>query len=138
MNRNNTQISLKLNSGLISFLLAGLFFVFFLDPVNSQVIASFSDSQDFLLAEDGHFKTVFVLEASKESYELLVSKAHEMPETLALKSKKNKKNYYSCSIQYIHLTDAYYVKKTLLNLGIEQLRINNNIYSLPDYEPATR
>jgi hypothetical protein len=138
MNRNNTQISYKLNSWLISLLLTGLFSVLFLYPVKSQVIASFSDSHDYLLAEDGQFKTVFVLEASKESYELLVSKALEMPETLSLKSKKNKKNHYSCSLHYIHPTDAYYVKKTLLNLGIEQLRINNNIYSLPDYDPACR
>jgi hypothetical protein len=138
MNRNNTQISFKLNSWLISLLLTGLLSVLFLNPVKSQVIASFSNSQDYLLAEDGQFKTVFVLEASKESYELLVSKALEMPETLTFKSERIKKNFYSCSLLYLHPTDAYYVKKTMLNLGIEQLRINNNIYSLPDYDPASR
>lgn len=138
MDHISNRISFKINKWFNSLVFIGLLSVSLINPVNGQVIASFSDSRDYLLADDGQFQTVFTLEASKEFYELLVSKALEMPETLTFKSEKIKKNFYSCSILYLHPTDAYYVKKTMLNLGIEQLRINNNIYSLPDYDPASR
>jgi hypothetical protein len=115
-----------------------LLFISFLKPVESQVIAVFEHSEDYLLTDNNQYQTIFVLETEKETYNLLLSKALSMSETLTFKSDKVKKNQYRCSILFIHPTDIYYVKKTLLNLGIEQLKINNKSYSLPDYEPVTK
>ncbi|MHC1775103.1 MAG: hypothetical protein AB9834_06760 [Lentimicrobium sp.] len=123
----------------LRFLVFSLFLFFsFLKPVESQVIAVFENSEDYLQTDNSQNQTIFILEAEKETYNLLVSKAFSMPETLTFKSDRIKKNQYRCSILYIHPTDVYYVKKILLNLGIEQLKINNKIYSLPDYEPVTK
>jgi hypothetical protein len=59
------------------------------------------------------------------------------PETLTLESKRIKKDKYSCSVTFIHPTDTHYVKKTLLNLGIEQVIISNKQTALPDLDPET-
>jgi len=138
MNRNFIQHSLNFNAWIASVVLTGLLFISVNNSAISQVTASFSSDQQYLMNYNGQYQTEFVLEANKEVFDILVSKALTMPETLTLNSKKLKKNQYRCSILYLYPTDVYYVKKTLLNLGIEQLMINSNIYSLPDYDPATK
>ncbi|MBL7904495.1 MAG: hypothetical protein JNL22_05690 [Bacteroidales bacterium] len=102
-----------------------------------QTIAVFKSPADFLDTGNGQFRTVFTLNAGKEQYEQLVSVALSMPETLTLESKRIKKDKYSCSVTFIHPTDTHYVKKTLLNLGIEQVIISNKQTALPDLDPET-
>ncbi len=115
-----------------------LFAVCFIKPAEGQVVAVFENADDYLLTNGDQYRTVFMLEIAREKFEMLVSRALTMTETLTFESEKIKKNQYRCSILFIHPTDIYYVKKTLLNLGIEQLKINSNIYFLPDYEPANK
>ncbi len=109
-----------------------------LKPAEGQVVAVFESTEDYLKTENNQYQTIFLLETGKETIDLLVSRALTMPETFTFKSDKIKRNNYRCSLLFIHPTDIYYVKKTLLNLGIEQLKINNKIYSLPDYEPVIK
>lgn len=137
MNRNFIQHSLQFNTWIVSFVLTGLLLILVNNSVNCQVVASFSSDQHFLINDNGQYQTKFILEASKENFNILNSKALTMPETLTLNAEKFKKNQYQCSILYLYPTDVYYVKKTLLNLGIEQLRINNKLILLQDFEPAT-
>lgn len=102
---------------------------------DGQTIAVFESRTDFLDTGNGQFRTTFTLNAGKAQYEQLVSVALTMPETLTLESTKNKKDKYSCSITFKHPTDTHYVKKTLLNLGIEQVIISNKQTALPDLDP---
>jgi len=137
-NRNYCHSFIKFRSGLTFLALTFLFSALLLNPAKSQVVAVFESAEDYLKTENNQYQTIFLLEAGKETVELLASKALSMPETLTFKSDKTKKNQYRCSILFIHPTDIYYVKKTLLNLGIEQLKMNDKIYSLPEYEPVTK
>lgn len=116
------------------FLLVSVLFVS-AGSADGQTIAVFKSRTDFLDTGKGQFMTTFELDAGKEQYEHLVSVALSMPETLTLESKKKKKDKYICSITFIHPTDTHYVKKTLLNLGIEQVIISNKQTALQDLDP---
>lgn len=104
-------------------------------PVTGQVLASFESSRDFLRTDDGQYKTLFLLETDKETYSRIVSNARSIPETLTFASRRLKRNKYQCTILYTHPTEIAYVKKTLLFLGIEQLKIANKLTMLQDYNP---
>ncbi|MFH1120089.1 MAG: hypothetical protein V1775_09700 [Bacteroidota bacterium] len=106
------------------------------NTATGQVIAIFEDDHDFLITENGQYKSVFTIMAEKEVYNHIVTVAGKMAETLAFTSEKIKKNKYQCSILFTYPTDPYYVKKILLTLGIEQLKVNNKLFILPDYEPV--
>lgn len=103
---------------------------------SGQMVAMLESDHDFLRTENGQFRTVFIIEAEKEAYNKVVAVAATMPETFTFTTDKVKKNKYQFSILFTHPTDPSYVKKVLLTLGIEQLKVNNKLFKLPDYDPA--
>ena len=112
-----------------------VFLLWFSVPVSGQVVALFESSHDFLTTDNGQSVSQFQLETDRNTYTQIVTRALSMPETLILTSRKIKKNLYHCSILFTHPTEISYVKKTLLYLGIEQLKINNTLYPLQEYNP---
>jgi len=118
------------------FLVFPMVFLFaFSMPADAQVVASFAGSQDFLKTDNGQFRTLFLLETDRETYNRIVSSARSMPETLTFTSRKLKKNKYQFSILFTHPAEISYVKKILLFLGVEQLKIDNRLYLLQEYNP---
>jgi hypothetical protein len=110
---------------------------FFLSQnASGQMVALLESDHDFLRTENGQFRTVFIIEAEKEAYNQVVAIAATMPETFTFTTDKIKKNKYQFSILFTHPTDPSYVKKVFLRLGIEQLKVNNKLFKLPDYEPV--
>jgi len=110
--------------------------IFLSQNASGQMVALLESDHDFLRTENGQFRTVFIIEAEKEAYNQVVAIAATMPETFTFTSDKIKKNKYQFSILFTHPTDPSYVKKVLLTLGIEQLKVNNKLFKLPEYEPV--
>jgi hypothetical protein len=138
MEKDSCYLSGLIKHGIKTPFLASFILCLFLSIQGSgQVVAVFENSHNYLKTDNGLFQSEFMLEADKETYNLVVSNANKMPETFTFTSDKIKKNKYKFSILFTHPTDPPYVKKILLTLGIEQLKINNIIYKLPDFEPVT-
>ena len=110
--------------------------MFLSQNASGQMVAMLESDHDFLRTENGQFRTVFIIEAEKEAYNKVLAVAATMPETFTFTTDKVKKNKYQFSILFTHPTDPSYVKKVLLTLGIEQLKVNNKLFKLPDYDPA--
>ncbi|MBK9358536.1 MAG: hypothetical protein IPN08_14325 [Bacteroidales bacterium] len=103
---------------------------------SGQMVAVFENDHDFLWTQNNQCRSLFIVETDKESFNKLVSTAGTMPETFTFITKKLRKNKYQFSILFTHPTDPSYVKKVLLTLGIEQLKVNNRLFKLPDYDPV--
>ncbi len=113
-----------------------LVLVGFSGTLSAQVVATFKDRSDFLKTDNGQYQTLFMVEADKETYNLLFANAQTMPETFSFTTKKVEKNKYQFSILFSHPTELSYVKKTLLCIGIDELKINNQLFKLPEYDPV--
>lgn len=137
MEKDSCYLSDLIKHGIKTPFLASIILCLFLSLQGSgQVVAVFENSHNYLNTDNGLYQSEFMLETDKETYSLVVSNANKMPETFTFSSEKFKKNKYKFSILYTHPTDPSYVKKVLLTLGIEQLKINNILYKLPDYDPV--
>lgn len=120
----------------ISGVLLMLVLIGFSGTLSAQVVATFKDHSDFLKTDNGQYLTVFLVDADKETYNRLVSNAQTMPETFSFNAIKIEKNTYQFSILFSHPTELSYVKKTLLCIGIDELKINNQLFKLPEYDPV--
>lgn len=134
-NRISTIMSIEWNRNFLFMAFILFLLVALTRPVSCQVVASFKSSRDFLRTNNGTFQTVFLLETDRKTYKRIVSNAGSMPETLTFTSRKVKKNKYQFSILFTHATEISYVKKTLLFLGIEKVKLNDGLFVLQDYNP---
>lgn len=121
----------------ILFSLLIIFIFSFTDSAVGQVIASFDQKADYLLVDDEDYRTTFVLYADMVDFEYFADKANSMPETLSFTSQITAVKNYLISIKYIHKPELLYVKKILLFLGVEKIEIENTLYILQEFDPAT-
>jgi len=121
----------------ILFPLLIIFMFSYTHPAVGQVLASFSQKADYLLIDNDDYSTTFALNAGKADFEYFTDKANAMPETLSFTSQKTAGKNYRISIKYIHKPDLFYVKKILLFLGVEKIEIENTLYVLQEFDPAT-
>jgi len=99
-------------------------------------IARFADAEDFLQQVNGSFKTVFLIKSSDfPDIEPVISQAALMPETFTLAVDQPSSEFHRFTLSYTHPTDAAYVKKILLFIGIRQIIVNGKVQNLEDFEP---
>ena len=98
--------------------------------------ARFAEAEDFLLQEHGNFKTVFSIRiADFPDIEPVITQAELMPETFTLAVEQPSSEFHRFILSYTHPTDAAYVKKILLFIGIRQIIINGKEHNLEDFKP---
>ncbi len=98
--------------------------------------ARFAEAEDFLLQEHGNFKTVFSIKiADFPDIEPVISQAALMPETFTLAVDQPSSEFHCFTLYFTHPTDAAYVKKILLFIGIRQIIVNGKVQNLEDFDP---
>ena len=98
--------------------------------------ARFAEAEDFILQENGNFKTVFSIKiADYFDIEPDITQAALMPETFTLAVDQPSSEFHRFTLSYTHPTDAAYVKKILLFIGIRQIIVNGKVQNLEDFEP---
>ncbi|HOP13136.1 hypothetical protein [Lentimicrobium sp.] len=107
-------------------------------PVSAQdgYTARFVNAEDFLLHDNGRVKTIFFINIDDlPDIEPVTSQASLMPETFTLAVDQPSSDFHRFTLSYIHPTDAAYVKKILLFIGIRQIIINGKEHNLEDFKP---